>query len=152
MYCGLIHKALPKAKILHMVRDPLDSCYAIFKTLFFNAYDFSYDLDELADYYIAYRRMMRHWHETMPGVIQDIRYEDLVANTEAEARRIYQWCGLEWNPAALNVPDKGKVFATASAAQVREPVHTRSINSSRKHGEGLAKLIQKLAAAGILEA
>lgn len=151
MYCGLIHKALPKAKILHMVRDPLDSCYAIFKTLFFNAYDFSYDLDELADYYIAYRCMMRHWHETMPGVILDIRYEDLVANTETEARRIYEWCGLDWNPAALNVPDKGRVFATASAAQVREPVHTRSINSSRRHAEGLAPLTRKLTAAGILQ-
>lgn len=151
MYCGLIHKALPKAKILHMVRDPLDSCYAVFKTLFFNAYDFSYDLDELADYYIAYRRMMQHWHEAMPGVILDIRYEDLVTDTEAEARRIYDWCGLAWSPDALKVPDKGKVFATASAAQVREPVHTRSVNSSRKHADRLSRLIGKLAAAGILD-
>ena len=132
-----------------MVRDPLDSCYAILKTMFFNAYDFSYDLDELAEYYIAYRRMMQHWHDVMPGVILDVRYEDLGTDTEAQARRIYDWCGLEWNPVALNVPDKQAVFATASAAQVREPVHTRSVNSSRKHADGLAPLAEKLAAAGI---
>ena len=149
LYCGIIHKALPKARIIHMVRDPLDSCYAILKTMFFNAYDFSYDLDELAEYYIAYRRMMQHWHDVMPGVILDVRYEDLVTDTEAQARRIYDWCGLEWNPVALNVPDKQAVFATASAAQVREPVHTRSVNSSRKHADGLAPLAEKLAAAGI---
>ncbi|MBD9436332.1 sulfotransferase [Pseudoxanthomonas sp. PXM03] len=152
LYCGMIHKALPKAKIIHLVRDPLDSCYAIFKTLFFNAYDFSYDLEELAAYYIAYRRMMQHWREAMPGVILDVRYEDLVADTEAQARRIYDWCGLEWTPEALSVPDSKAVFATASAAQVREPVHTRSVNSSRKHVDGLAPLIKKLEEAGFLEA
>ncbi|MBD9479954.1 sulfotransferase [Pseudoxanthomonas sp. PXM02] len=152
LYCGMIHKALPNAKIIHLVRDPLDSCYAIFKTLFFNAYDFSYDLDELADYYIAYRRMMQHWHDVMPGVILDVRYEDLVTDTEAQAKRIYDWCGLEWTPDALSVPDSKAVFATASAAQVREPVHTRSVNSSRKHADGLAPLVRRLKEAGLIEA
>lgn len=152
LYCGMIHKALPKAKIIHLVRDPLDSCYAIFKTLFFNAYDFSYDLDELADYYIAYRRMMEHWHQVLPGVILDVRYEDLVTDTEAQARRIYDWCGLEWTPEALSIPDSKAVFATASAAQVREPVHTRSVNSSRRHVQGLAPLIRKLTDQGFLAA
>ena len=66
-YCGLIHKALPKASIVHLTRDPMDTCYAVFKTLFINAYHFSYQLDELAEYYVAYRRMMDHWHAVMPG-------------------------------------------------------------------------------------
>ena len=151
MYCGIIHRALPNARIVHLVRDPLDSCYAIFKTLFFNAYDFSYDLEELAEYYIAYRRIMRHWHDVMPGVILDVRYEDLVTDTEAQARRLYDWCGLEWNPAALSIPDKQTVFATASAAQVREPVHARSVRSSRRHIDRLAPLVERLTAAGIYE-
>ena len=68
-YAGLIHKALPKASIVHLTRDPMDTCYAVFKTLFINAYHFSYQLDELAEYFIAYRRMMDHWHAVMPGVI-----------------------------------------------------------------------------------
>lgn len=150
MYCGMIRKALPNARIIHLVRDPLDSCYAVFKTLFFSAYDFSYDLEELADYYVLYRKVMRHWHEAMPGAILDVNYEDLVTDTEAQARRIYAWCGLEWTDDALRVPDKKMVFATASAAQVREPVHARSIHSSRKHVERLTPLVRRLTEAGIL--
>lgn len=150
LYCGMIHKALPNAKIIHLVRDPLDTCYAIFKTQFFKAYEFSYDLDELAQYYIAYHDLMRHWHEVMPGAILDVRYEDLVADTEAQARRMYAWCGLEWTPAALETPERRSVYATASAAQVREPVHTRSVHSSRRHLEKLAPLVERLVAAGIM--
>lgn len=151
MYCCMIRKALPNARIIHLVRDPLDSCYAIYKTLFFNAYEYSYDQEELADYYIAYRRLMQHWHEIMPGAILDVHYEDLVSDTEAQAMRIYDWCGLEWTAAALEVPDRNTVFATASAAQVREPVHTRSVMSSRRHLSGLQPMAQKLIAAGLLQ-
>ncbi len=151
MYCGMIRKALPNAKIIHLVRDPLDSCYAVFKTLFFSAYDFSYDLDELGEYYIAYHRTMRHWHAAMPGGILDVRYEDLVADTEVQARRIYDWCGLEWNADALGVPSEKSVFATASAAQVREPVHRRSVGSAHRHADKLAPLAAKLAAAGVIQ-
>ncbi len=86
-YCGLIHQALPNAKIVHLTRDPLDTCYAVFKTLFVNAYHYSYQLDELAQFYIAYRRTMAHWHAVMPGVICDVSYEDLVADPPAQCRR-----------------------------------------------------------------
>lgn len=150
LYCGMIHKALPNARIIHLVRDPLDSCYAIFKTLFFDAYDFSYDLEELAEYYLLYRAMMRHWHEAMPGVILDVSYEDLVSDTEVQARRIYEWCGLEWTDEALAMPARQVTFATASAAQVREPIHTRSVRGSRRHLDKLAPLVDRLIAAGCL--
>lgn len=151
LYCGMIRKALPNARIIHLVRDPLDTCYAIYKTLFFKAYDFSYDLEELAQYYVEYRRLMQHWHEVMPGAILDVCYEDLVRDTDAQGRRLYDWCGLEWTSKALEVPESG-VFATASAAQVREPVHTRSVNSSRRHLEKLRPLVRILEDAGILDA
>lgn len=150
MYCGMIAKALPNAKIIHLVRDPLDTCFAIYKTLFFKAYEFSYALDELAEYYIAYHRLMRHWHEIMPGRILDVSCEDLVTDTEVQARRLYDWCGLEWTEDALKVPSKRTVYATASAAQVRGPVHSRSVGSSRRHLERLAPLVEKLVAAGIM--
>ena len=84
-YCGLIHQALPNAKIVHLTRDPLDTCYAVFKTLFINAYHYSYQLDELAQFYVAYRRTMAHWHAVMPGVICDVSYEDLVADPPRSA-------------------------------------------------------------------
>jgi tetratricopeptide (TPR) repeat protein len=151
LYCGMIRKALPNARIVHLVRDPLDTCYAVFKTLFYNSYSFSYDLSELADYYIAYRRMMAHWHAVMPGAILDVRYEDLVRDPEGQGARLYAWCGLEWDPALLQAPTDSKVFATASAAQVREPVHTRSVGSSRRHAARMAPLVDKLVAEGLME-
>ena len=150
IYCGMIRKALPKARIIHLVRDPIDCCYAVFKTQFFQAYNFSYDLEELANYYIAYHHLMRHWHQVMPGAILDVRYEDFVADPEAQAKRVFDWCGLDWNPAVLDAPDADTVFATASAAQVRQPIHARSVRSSRKHVTALAPLIKKLSDAGIL--
>lgn len=67
LYCGMIAAALPKARIIHLVRDPLDTCYAIYKTLFYNAYPFSYALDEIGEYYLAYQQTMRHWHALLPG-------------------------------------------------------------------------------------
>jgi tetratricopeptide (TPR) repeat protein len=152
IYCGLIKKALPNARILHLVRDPMDVCYAVYKTLFNQAYPFSYDIDELAGYYTCYHRMMRHWHDVMPGGVLDIRYEDLVTNTEAEARRILDWCGLEWEPAVLNPSENKSPSRTASAAQVREPIYTSSVAKWRKHEAGLAPLRERLVAAGIIEA
>ena len=150
-YCGAIATALPGARIIHLVRDPLDACYAVFKTLFFNAYDFSYDLDDLAEYYIAYHRTMRHWHQVMPGRILDVRYEDLVTDTGTQTRRIYDWCGLAWRTEVMDAPIEKFAFATASAAQVREPVHDRSVGSARRFGAQLAPLARKLAAAGVID-
>ena len=149
LYCGAIRRALPGARIIHLVRDPLDNCYALFKTLFFGAYDFACDLDELARYYIAYAHLMRHWHAAMPGMLLDVRYEALVASPETEARRILAWCGLDWDASVLDPPEAGKVFATASAAQVREPVHRRSVHASRRHWQELAPLRNALEQAGI---
>jgi len=149
MYCGLIRRALPSARIIHLVRDPLDTCYAVFKTLFFDSYKFSFDLSELADYYLAYRRMMDHWHRVMPGQILDVHYERLVRDTESEMQRVLSLCGLPWNPAVLDTATAPAIYATASAAQVREPVHSRSVGSSRRHLSGLAPLVERLQAAGI---
>jgi len=152
IYCGLIRKALPKARIIHLVRDPMDSCYAVYKTLFNQAYHFSYDFGELADYYASYHRMMRHWHDVMQWGILDVHYEDLVADTEAQARRVLAWCGLDWQDAVLAPSDNDSPSTTASAAQVREPVHTRSVQKWRRHEAGLAPLRERLAAAGIVDA
>ena len=149
LYCGLIRKALPNAKIIHLRRDPLDCCYAVYKTLFFNAYHFSYDLEELAEYYVGYDRLMRHWHDVMPGVILDVDYEALVADPESQGRRIFEWCGLPWNSAVLQPTSDQSSFVTASASQVREPIHQRSVHSSRRHIADLSPLVAGLEKAGI---
>lgn len=151
LYCGLIQQALPNARIIHLARDPLDTCFAVYKTLFYNAYHFSYDLAELAKYYVAYHETMRHWHRVMPNRILDVRYEDMVTSPLDSAARIRAWCGLSADSSSVDDADRvsGRPFATASAAQVREPVHTRSIHKSRRHLAGLAPAIAILKDAGI---
>ncbi|GAB2614825.1 tetratricopeptide repeat-containing sulfotransferase family protein [Novilysobacter erysipheiresistens] len=152
MYCGLIRKALPNARIVHLVRDPLDTCYAVYKTLFNQAYPFSYAQDELGAYYATYHRLMQHWHAVMPGDIVDVHYEDLVADVEGQARRILAHCGLDWQDAVLaSTSDHDAPSMTASAAQVREPVHSRSVGKWRNHEAGLAPLVASLAAARLID-
>ncbi len=150
LYCGYILAALPNARLIHLVRDPLDTCYAIYKTLFFGAYSFSYDLDELASYYISYHQHMAHWRTVMPGRILDVHYEDLVRDPENQARRIIEWCGLPWESAVLDFHRRKDAALTASAMQVRQPVHTASIGSWRRAKTLLEPLQARFAAAGLI--
>jgi tetratricopeptide (TPR) repeat protein len=149
LYCGLIKKAFPKARIIHLVRDPMDTCYAVFKTLFHQTYYFSYDLDELADYYIAYRQLMDHWHKLMPGTILDVRYEELVSKPLEISKRITDYCGLNWSEELVEVQNSVEASSTASAAQVREPIYTSSIQLWRNYEAELEPLRKKLLAANI---
>jgi tetratricopeptide (TPR) repeat protein len=150
-YCGLIHKALPKAAIVHLTRDPLDTCYAVFKTNFLNAYHFSYRLDEVAEYFVAYRRMMDHWHAVMPGVILDVRYEDLVADPEAQCRRLLAHCGLPWEDQVLDFHRSTKASTTASTAQVRRPIYRSSVQKWRHFTRELQPVLNRLAEAGLVD-
>lgn len=149
MYCGLIRKALPNARIIHLRRDPMDACYAVFKTLFPSAYYYSYDLKELATYYAAYDRLMQHWRNVMPNALLDVRYEDLVSDTEEQMRRVLAWCGLDWEPGVLQFADDQRPSTTASAAQVRGQVHGNSIGKWRRYETRLEPLRQHLVDAGI---
>lgn len=152
LYCGLIKAALPQARILHLRREPMDACLAMFKTLFAQAYFFSYDQHELAAYYDRYRRLMAHWQAVMPGAILDVRYEDLVTDTEGQARRVLDFCGLPWSDDVLAPEANERPSTTASAAQVRQPVHAGSIGRWRAVAEGLAPLRARLFNAGWIDA
>jgi hypothetical protein len=129
----------------------MDTCYAVFKTLFINAYHFSYQLEEVAEYYIAYRRMMDHWHAVMPGVILDVRYEDLVAEPEAQARRLLTHCGLAWEDKVLEFHRSTKASTTASAVQVRRPIYQSSVQKWRQFTRELQPVLRRLAAAGLVD-
>jgi len=150
LYCGLIHRALPGARIIHMVRDPMDTCYAVFKTLFGQAYPFSYDLDELASYYIAYRKLMDHWKQVMPDFILEVAYENVVTDTEQQARRLLAHCGLDWEPGCLNFHRSNTPSTTSSAVQVRQPVYSSSIQKWRHYEQQLEPLRIRLEMAGQL--
>jgi tetratricopeptide (TPR) repeat protein len=149
LYCALICRALPQARIVHVSRHPIASCYAMFKTLFKDGYPFSYDLGELAQYYIGYRRLMCHWHAIMPGFIHDISYENLVLDQEQETRRLLSACGLEWQDACLNFHANPTATSTASASQVRRPLYETSLRQWRHYEQQLDGLRSQLLAAGL---
>jgi tetratricopeptide (TPR) repeat protein len=150
LYCGYILAALPGAKLIHLMRDPMDTCYAVYKTQFVNAYHWSYDLDELADYYVGYREQMDHWHRVLPGRILDVQYEDLVRDTEGQARRVLEWCGLTWEDSVLAYHDQDRPSMTASAAQVRRPVYADSIGSWRRAAPGMRRAHDRLVRARLI--
>jgi len=146
---GLIHLALPEARIIRVTRDPMDTCYAIYKTLFQRAYPFSYDLDDLVEYYLAYSRLMQHWNAVLPGRMLEVRYEAVVADPEAEGRRMAQYCGLDWQEQMSRFHESTDASTTASASQVRQPVYQTSIGKWRNYAHQLEPLVRKLRSAGI---
>ena len=152
LYCGYIMAALPNARLVHLTRDPLDTCYAVYKTLFLNAYSFSYDLDELADYMISYHRQMQHWEAVLPGRILNVSYERLVQDPELEARRILEGCGLDWEAAVLDFHTQESPSMTASAMQVRKPFYTESIGAWQRAGSAFEPVRAKFLEAGLLGA
>jgi len=149
LYLGLIAKALPNAKIIHLRRHPLASCYAMFKTLFRMGYPFSYDLQDVAHYYCAYDTLMAHWHDVFPGRIFDVHYEALVDDQESVSRKIIDHCGLDWEAACLDFHKTAAPSATASAAQVRQPLYTSARDLWRQHAVRLAPARQILEEGGI---
>jgi tetratricopeptide (TPR) repeat protein len=151
-YCGLIRKALPDARILHVRRDPLDTCYAVFKSLFESAYHFSYQLDELAEYYVAYRETMEHWHTVLPDAILDVHYEDLVSHPAETCHAVLEWCGLPWEDGVLDFHRSSFAAQTASAAQVRRPIYASSVGKWRHVAAQMQPVLRRLSEAGLVDA
>ncbi|HEB26965.1 MAG TPA: sulfotransferase family protein, partial [Porticoccus sp.] len=149
LYAGLIHLALPNAKIINLKRHPLDTCYAIYKTLFEDVYPFSYDLEELAHYYVAYQQLMEHWNRVLPGIIHTVNYEDLVTDIDTQSRALLGFCELEWEDQCLSFHQNTQASTTASAAQVRQPVYTSSVGKWRRYEKQLQPVKDILLQAGI---
>jgi len=149
LYCGLIRRALPQARIVHVQRHPMAACYAMFKTLFEDAYPFSYDLSELGRYYLAYRRLMRHWAQAMPGRIYELRYESMIEDQLGETRRLLAFCGLDWEDACAQFHENPDPSTTASAAQVRQPIYDSSVEQWRHYADQLSELRRLLMEGGI---
>jgi hypothetical protein len=143
----LIRLALPRASIVHCVRDPLDTCFSAYTTLFTGRQDWSFDLTEAGRYYRSYAALMEHWHALLgPDAMLDVRYEDLIAGVEAGARRLLAFCGLTWNDAVLRYYESSRPVRTASYRQVRQPIYTSSIGSAQRYRAQLQPLIDALTA------
>ncbi len=145
-FAGLIHLALPNARLIHSVRDPLDTCVSCFSTLFVGASQpYSYELGELGRYYRAYRQLMEHWRAVLPGSLMlEVRYEDIVGDLEGQARRIVEHCGLPWDDACLAFHRTQRPVRTASAAQIRHPIYRSSVGRWRLYGQFVQPLLDAL--------
>lgn len=142
---GLIHLMLPNAKIVHVNRNPVDTCLSCFTRMFHHGQEQTYDLAELGQYYRQYHRLMDHWRTILPpGSFLDIRYEDLVADTETQARRLLDYCDLEWDAACLAFHTTERKVRTASITQVRQPIYTSSVERWRRYGNTLDPLLEAL--------
>lgn len=149
---GLILKALPKASIIIMKRHPISVCYAVYKQLFYGqAYPYSYQLEELADYYIEHDILLSHWQQVGDGRIQTIYYEDLVQDLETQTRAVLSFLDLPWQDQCLEFHKNKQAVATASASQVRQKVYTDSVTMWQNYETELQPLISKLKAAGCLD-
>ena len=145
LYCGLIYAALPKARIILLQRHPMDACWAMYKAHFRGKFSFSYQQIELAEYYLAYRRLVRHWRATLPShALLEINYEDIVSDQSAASRRLIAFAGLPWDDEVLRFHESPAPSATASAVQVRRPIYSSSVGKWRHHAERLAPLRARL--------
>ena len=144
---GLIHLTLPNARIIHVRRDPLDTCVSCFSTLFAETegYAYTFDLAELGRFHGAYQELMEHWRRVLPpGTMLEVQYEQVVADVEGEAGRIVSHCGLGWDDACLSFHDTERSVRTASAVQVRQPIYRSSIGRWRAYEHLLGPLIEAL--------
>lgn len=148
MLCGLIHLILPNAKIIHVRRDPLDTCFSCFTNLFSQNIDYSYDLGELGRYYRAYETLMEHWRSVLPDdAMLEVSYEELVGDFASQARRIVAYTGLAWDEACLSFHRTKRVVHTLSAAQVRQPLYRTAVGRAAPYTPWLEPLRRALAGA-----
>jgi tetratricopeptide (TPR) repeat protein len=147
MFAGLIHLALPNARMIHTRRDLRDVAFSCFSVHFEIGHQYTYDLSELGRHCCAYAQLMQHWRTVLPeGAILEVQYEELVADLEHQARRIVTHCGLEWDDACLSFHETERSVRTASAAQVRRPIYRSSIGRWRPHEARLQPLLKVLEA------
>jgi tetratricopeptide (TPR) repeat protein len=141
-FVGLINMALPNARIIHVRRDPMDTCLSCFSQPFVHGLPYVNDLGELGRYYRAYDALMAHWRAALPqNAMLEVQYEDVVADLEGQARRIVAHCGLEWNACCLDFHVTERAVRTASLTQVRQRIYTSSVGRWRAYEPLLGPLL-----------
>jgi tetratricopeptide (TPR) repeat protein len=148
-FIGPLLEAMPEARVVHVRKHPLDACLGNFRHLFAAVAKYSYDLEELAAYYIAYDQLMRHWQLLYPDRLLTVDYETLITDPERESQRIYQHCGLIWSEEIISLEGRQGEIRTASANQIRRGLNTQALGRWRHFAEGLEPLRKRLEEAGI---
>lgn len=141
LHIGLIHAAFPRARIIHTLRNPVDTCLSIYFQNFSGAYGYANDLEDIAHYYRQYRRLMAHWRETLPpGVLLDVPYESLVSDPKTWSRKIIEFSGLDWSERCLEFHGAKRSVSTHSYWQVRQPIYKNSVERWRNYEKYLGPL------------
>jgi Tfp pilus assembly protein PilF len=145
LYLGMIRLMLPRAKVIHCRRDPIDNCLSIYKQDFKATHKYAYDLDELGGYYRLYEELMGHWRRVLPeGAVFDLQYEEMVADQEAMTRKLLEFCELPWEDSCLRFHETKRAVVTASQAQVRKKIYTDSVKLWQRYEQQLQPLIEAL--------
>ena len=139
LHLGFIALLFPRARIIHISRDPLDTCLSCYFQHFKDGHAYSHSLDDLGFVYREYEKTMAHWR-TLPLRMLEIRYEDIVADQKRETRRLLEYCGLPWDERCLRFHETKRFVRTASYDQVRQPLYARSVGRHRAYAEFLAPL------------
>ncbi len=154
-YAGLICRALPKARIIVLRRDPMDSCLSNYRQLFstgFSYYNYSLDILDTGRYYQSFHRLISHWQTVLPAEnLLQVAYEDIVFDQENQTRKLLEFCGLSWFQGCLNFHHNPSPVSTASSVQVRQPLYSRSIGRWKHYGDALQPLRQLLIAQGLMD-
>lgn len=142
---GKIALLFPSAKIVHCVRDPLDTCLSIYQHPLSESHAYAHDLERLGRYYLLYQNLMKHWHRVLPNPIFDFKYESVVGNLDASVRHLLAFCGMEFDPRCLSFHETKRQIRTPSASQVRTPIYTSSLGRWQRYADGLKPLRNILA-------
>ncbi|MBT3785715.1 tetratricopeptide repeat protein [bacterium] len=126
-HIGLIHLILPRAPIIHCVREPMDTCFSCFTNYFSESHRYTYDQRELGEYYRLYENIMTHWDTVLPGRILKVSYEALLENPERETRRILEYCSLSWDDQCMKFYETDRAVTSMSSTQVRQPLYKAAL-------------------------
>ncbi|MCF8474071.1 MAG: sulfotransferase [Emcibacter sp.] len=143
-HIGLIHLILPNAKIIDARRHPMGGCFSGFKQLFARGQTFTYDLADIGHYYRDYVKLMDHWDAVLPGRVLRVQYEEMVADTENQIRRLLDYCGLEFEESCLRFYETERAVRTPSSEQVRQPIYNKGIEQWRNFEAHLDPLKEAL--------
>jgi tetratricopeptide (TPR) repeat protein len=140
----LIRMLFPDSRIIHCVRDPIDTCLSCYFQQFAGYHEYAYDLGDLGRHYREYQRLMKHYREGTDIPMLEVKYEELVSDTEKISRQMIEYCGLEWDERCLKYYESDRITRTASYSQVRQPIYTRSVGRWKNYAKHLQPLIDAL--------
>ncbi len=145
LWIGFIKLILPQSKIIHCFRNSRDNCLSLFKNHFLSGrMNYAYDLNQIVEYYNLYHDLMQYWNKTLPNFIFNLKYENMILNTESEIKKLLKFCDLTWSDKCLHFHENKRSVKTASDVQARKKIYSSSINSWKKYEKFLKTKFDKL--------